>query len=226
MMNSVVLLSGGLDSTVSLAQALREGKVQLCLTFAYGQRAATNEIKASSQIAKHYGLAHRVISLDFFADITQTALIDKEAILPTLTDQELDILEVSTQTAAAVWVPNRNGVFLNIAASFAEALGCDQVVTGFNREEALTFPDNSQSFVACANKALSYSTANGVRVVSYTQNLDKEEIVSLGNLLGIPFALLWSCYQSGDSLCGVCESCQRFFRALKKANQEKRNDGF
>lgn len=213
-MDSVVLLSGGLDSTVSLAQSLREGEVKLCLTFDYGQRAVAGEINAAAQLAGHYGLKHRVIKLGFLAEITDTALVNREKDIPLPETGELDDSSVALESAAAVWVPNRNGVFINIAAAFAEALHCGQVVTGFNREEAATFPDNTLEYVRAASKALTFSTANKVRVVSYTQMLDKVEIVNLGKRLGVPFNFIWSCYLDGDKMCGACESCRRFYRAM------------
>ncbi len=216
-MDSVVLLSGGLDSTVSLAQSLREGEVKLCLTFDYGQRAAVREIEASAAIAGHYGLAHRVICIDFLAEITDTALVNRHMDLPSPGANELDDMDITLDSAAAVWVPNRNGLFINIAAAFAESMGCGQVVTGFNREEAATFPDNTLDYVRAASHALSYSTANKVRVVSYTQMLDKVEIVRLGKRLGVPYRYVWSCYRDEEKMCGVCESCRRFSRAMELA---------
>jgi len=216
-MKSVVLLSGGLDSTVSLAQALRESEVVLCLTMDYGQRAAVREIAASRALADHYGLNHRVIPLPFLSEITRTALVNRDARLPGPNREELDDPGAAARTAAAVWVPNRNGLFVNIAACFAESLGCQRVVAGFNREEALTFPDNSVAYLEAANGALAYSTAGRVQVLSYTQRLNKEEIVHLGQRLGVPWNLIWSCYRGEDKMCGKCESCRRLLRAFQTA---------
>ncbi|MCS5695867.1 7-cyano-7-deazaguanine synthase QueC [Desulfofundulus thermocisternus] len=215
-MKSVVLLSGGLDSTVSMAQALIEGEVQLCLTIDYGQRAAAKEIAAAQALAAHYNLAHRVISLPFLADVTTTSLVNRKVIIPE-PEGELDNPQQARTRAKAVWVPNRNALFINIAACFAEALGCEQVVTGFNREEAAAFPDNSIDFIEAINLSLSYSTANKIRVVSYTARLNKTEIVRLGQRLKIPWHLLWSCYYGGETMCGRCESCRRFMRAMSAA---------
>lgn len=215
-MKSVVLLSGGLDSTVSMAQALIEGEVQLCLTIDYGQRAAAKEIAAAQALAAHYNLAHRVINLPFLADVTTTSLVNTKEIIPE-PEGELDNPQQARTRAKAVWVPNRNGLFINIAACFAEALGCEQVVTGFNREEAAAFPDNSIDFIEAINLSLSYSTANKIRVVSYTAWLNKSEIVRLGQRLKIPWHLLWSCYYGGETMCGRCESCRRFMRAMSAA---------
>jgi 7-cyano-7-deazaguanine synthase len=114
-------------------------------------------------------------------------------------------------------VPNRNGIFINIAAGFAESMGAGQVVTGFNAEEAVTFPDNSADYLQAAGRALSYSTLSGIRVLSYTLMLDKAGIVRLGRRLGVPLEKVWPCYLGGERLCGRCESCKRYFRALENA---------
>jgi len=213
--HSVVLLSGGLDSTVSLAMAIRETTVVLCLTVDYGQRAAASEIAAAGAIACYYGLDHIVLPAPFFKDFSRSALLSRSVQLPSNVD--LNDNSAVQDSALAVWVPNRNGFLINLAACYAEALGCDFVITGFNREEAATFPDNSSEFVQAVNAALRYSTRNGVRVRSYTQQLNKEEIVQLGMRLGVPFKLIWSCYESGQQMCGRCESCRRLARAKQKA---------
>jgi 7-cyano-7-deazaguanine synthase len=212
---SVVLLSGGLDSTVSLAQALRETEVSLALTFDYGQRSAAREIMAAKKIAGYYGICHQVLALSFLKDVTGTALVRENQAIPEPLVSDLDVHEQALSNAVRVWVPNRNGLFINVAAVFAEARQCGIIVTGFNREEAKTFPDNSFAFVQAANNALAYSTLNQVKVVSYTQQLDKEEIVQLGRRLKVPLEHIWSCYLGGEEMCGRCESCRRFSRALQ-----------
>ncbi|WP_027718340.1 7-cyano-7-deazaguanine synthase QueC [Desulfovirgula thermocuniculi] len=218
-MRSVVLLSGGLDSAVSLAQAVQDSEVVLCLTMDYGQKAARKEIAAAAALAAHYKVPHRVVELPFLAQITRTSLVDRNVAVPEPPAEILDNLEEARATAAAVWVPNRNGLFISIAACFAEAMGCQQVVTGFNREEAATFPDNSLAFIEATNRALSFSTLSGVRVVSYTARLNKAEIVALGKRLGVPWNLIWSCYYGGETMCGRCESCRRLARAMAAAGE-------
>lgn len=217
MPRSIVLLSGGLDSAVSLAHARRESEVALCLTFNYGQHAAPKEIEAAANLAAYYHLRHQVVDLPFLGEITGTALVRSETVLP---EPELALLDdpvAAGACASQVWVPNRNGLFINIAAAFAESYGAGLVVCGFNREEAATFPDNSAGFVRAANSALSYSTLNQVKVVSYTQLLSKADIVRLGMRCRVPFQYLWSCYRGGEKMCGRCESCLRFKRAAQEA---------
>lgn len=206
-LKAVAILSGGLDSTVSLAMALGKMAVPLAITFDYGQRAARREREASGAIARHYRIPHRVIELPWLSGITRTSLVNRRASLP--------LHQMSEASAKAVWVPNRNGVFIEIAAAHAESLGATRLITGFNREEAATFPDNSSEYVVSVNRALSYSTSNGVRVVSFTARLDKPQIVRLGRRLGAPLQRIWPCYQGGRTWCGACESCLRSLRALR-----------
>lgn len=220
-MKSIVLLSGGLDSAVSLAYALRETEVILALTFDYGQRAAKKERTAAALLAEHYRLKHKIIKLPFLKEITAAALVDRSKELPEPAVNDLDDTVKSNATAVSVWVPNRNGVFINIAAAFAEAYDCGLIVTGFNKEEAATFPDNSAEFVGAISVSLGYSTLNKVKVVSYTQRLDKAEIVKFGIRLNVPFQYVWSCYRGGEKMCGSCESCLRYLRALKTAGVTK-----
>ena len=213
---SIILLSGGLDSTVAFKKALDETDLVLAITFDYGQRAAEKERTSSSSICSRYGVRHEVVELSWLTAITTTALVDRKQSLPGLESAQLDGEGGATyESARKVWVPNRNGVFINIAAAYAESLGADIVVTGFNIEEAATFPDNSPQFIAAINGALSFSTLNKVQLISPTSGLNKAEIVALGQEINAPLDLLWSCYEGGERMCGLCESCMRLKRALE-----------
>ncbi len=212
--SAVVLLSAGLDSTFNLIKALETLTVRLVLTFAYGQKAAANEVKGAARLAKHFGLRHEVVELPWFSQFTHTALLSQGSV-PSEADVEIDNLKRSLETAKNVWVPNRNGIFLNIAAGFAEGLGAELVIPGFNLEEAQTFPDNSGAFLNTLDKSWAYSTGTGVRTHCFSTELNKTQIVKEGIRLGLPFNLLWPCYLSGPRWCGVCESCLRFKRAVE-----------
>ncbi|MCX7704568.1 MAG: 7-cyano-7-deazaguanine synthase, partial [Planctomycetota bacterium] len=163
---AVVLVSGGLDSVVCLKKAVDEGVARLALTFDYGQKAAEREIEAARKVCAHYDVTHRVIKLDWLAKLTTTALVNPAKEVPTV--GYMAGTKRLKQAAKMVWVPNRNAVFVNIAACFAEALGYDAVIAGFNREEALFFPDNSIQFIASINSCLQLSTLRGIVLHSYT----------------------------------------------------------
>jgi 7-cyano-7-deazaguanine synthase len=209
-MRSVALLSGGLDSIVSFTRATQLTEVALALTFDYGQRAAAREIAAAAAVAGRAGVVHRVVELPWLAEITRTALVSREAELPA----PASVAEAGAESAAAVWVPNRNGVFINIAAAFGEPLGARLIVAGFNREEAETFPDNSPEFMAAATQALALSSRSRPEVISYTAHLDKVGIVRWGREIGAPLELVWSCYRGEERHCWRCESCLRLRRGL------------
>jgi 7-cyano-7-deazaguanine synthase len=216
-MSAVVLLSGGLDSAVNLTLAAKERGVRLALTFDYGQRASGREAAAAAFMCRQLDLPHRVVELPWLAEICRTALVNHSVAMPRLEAEDL-AARAGADTARAVWVPNRNGVFVNIAAAFAEGLGAEAIVAGFNKEEAATFPDNSAAFVAAANSALSHSTLTRPVLMSYTQELAKADIVRLGREEGAPLGAIWSCYDGGVEHCWRCESCARLERALREAD--------
>jgi 7-cyano-7-deazaguanine synthase len=216
-LKTVVLLSGGLDSTVNLWKAVTETDVTLALTFDYGQKAALEEIASASFLAAEAAVPHRTVPLPWLAEITPTALVSPDREFPTPARDDLDRPQESADRAAAVWVPNRNGIFVAVGAAFAEALEARAVVGGFNAEEGRSFPDDSPECLAAANRLLEFSTLAHVEVLAYTASMDKAAIVRLGLELGAPLDRLWSCYGSGPAHCGRCESCLRLERAFEAA---------
>lgn len=215
-MKSVVLLSSGLDSSANLYGALKKGReVVLALTFDYGQRAALRETERAAKMTASLGIPHRVLELPFFRDFGGSSLVDRAKSVPVGGQVAIDDHHRSLETAKSVWVPNRNGILLNIAAGFAEALKADTVIPGFNAEEAATFPDNSMDFLRSLDAAFAFSTANGVKVECFTADADKPEVARRAKEWGVDFSLVWPCYLSGERACGVCESCQRDKRAYR-----------
>jgi len=218
----VTLLSGGLDSVVATSAASREHEVVLALTFDYGQHAVPREIAAAQQIAQTLDIEHTVIALPWLGQITHSALVADEEHIPSAYPESLDDPQVAAATAQAVWVPNRNGIFLNIAAGYCEALDCAGIVCGFNAEEAESFPDNSPEFIQAAEECFAYSTRRGLQVISPTVELTKPQIVKLGYEIGAPLHLIWSCYRGGDQHCWSCPSCVRLRRALESSGYWER----
>ena len=137
--------------------------------------------------------------------------------IPTGREVSIDDMERSTETMKAVWVPNRNGILLNIAAGFAEGLDASFVIPGFNVEEAATFPDNSQDYMNALDEAFSFSTRNRVKVKCFSTAMNKTQIVTEAAKLEVPLKDLWPCYFAEEKWCGECESCQRFSRAIRES---------
>ncbi|MCK6600122.1 MAG: 7-cyano-7-deazaguanine synthase QueC [Bdellovibrionaceae bacterium] len=210
---AVVILSGGLDSSMNLFLAKEELSVVKAITFDYGQRASQREIEAAKRLAGNVHVVHQVIDVKWMKSFGGSSLLDENSEIPT-NSVEIDDLNQSFKTAKSVWVPNRNGIFLNIAAGVAEAVGAQFIIPGFNKEEAATFPDNSEEFLLAMDRSLAYSTANQVKTLCFTTDKNKSEIVAIGKQKKFPFEQLWSCYFAGVKWCGVCESCKRLKRAL------------
>jgi 7-cyano-7-deazaguanine synthase len=187
------------------------------LTVDYGQRAASREIAASASIARLLEAEHRVVRVSFLKEIGSSALTDPNTPVPSAEQGSLYDPDRSSLRAKQVWVPNRNGLFINIAACYGHARGLKKIVVGFNREEGETFPDNRADFLEACTHALSFTLDPPLQVVSPTLDLDKQEIVREGLALKAPLHLIWSCYEAGVGHCMQCESCRRLKRALLAA---------
>ncbi len=217
---AIVILSGGLDSAMSTRLAMEEYELVLCLFFDYGQRAAFKEQQAAQALSEYLKIPFKKIEIPWLKEWTKTALVNRSEKLPELSTQELNQKGPTKKSAAQVWVPNRNGLFINITASLAESMNAKVILTGFNQEEAQSFPDNSSAFVEAISKSLAYSTQVQCRVESFTLGMNKDEIVKQGLKREFPFHLLWSCYEGGEKMCGSCESCLRSKRAYLKNGLE------
>ena len=164
-----------------------------------------------------------MIKLDWFGEIIYIFFVNRNEEVPSLSFEDIgeDAPDAITENSAkAVWVPNRNGVMLNIAGSFAESRSCDCIIAGFNGEEAGTFPDNSFDYVKAMNHAFSYSTQNGVRVTAPLIEMGKTVIVKRALEVKAPLEYSWSCYHGEEIPCGECESCVRRARAFKNIGEK------
>ncbi len=213
--DAVILLSGGLDSLVALDYAIKHMNidVKLALTFDYGQKAAQKEAEVSKKICEYYKLEHKIITLDWLKDITKTALISGS----TVPRENLNTKE----SAQAVWVPNRNSLFLNIAGCYCDSFGYKYIIYGANKDEAKTFPDNTEKFRKASTKVLKTSTLVRPEVLAPLINYTKDDIVKIAIRDFVPLELVWSCYEMGSKHCGKCESCSHLKEALVTNHAEK-----
>ncbi len=214
MKKAISVLSGGLDCTVATSVFAKDYNIH-AITFNYGQKSFKQELKASKEICKKMGFKHSVVNLPWLAQISNSTLNTDEEI-PKVSEEELDDLKKSKETATSVWVPARNMVFTSIATSFAESIKAEIIIVGWDREEAATFPDNSKEFLNAFNELIKIGSPENIKIEAPAMDLDKEEIVELGVKVGAPMELSYSCYSGHDKHCGVCESCMRRKRAFKK----------
>lgn len=216
MKKAISVLSGGLDCTVATSVFDEEYEIH-AITFDYGQKAVKQEINASKSICEKMGWTHEVIELPWLSKIS-TSSLNTDADIPELGEDELDDLDKSSETASNVWVPARNTVFTSIALSYAESIGAEIIIVGWNGEEGATFPDNSKQYMEKFNELIDVGSPDKIRIEAPAIDLNKEEIVELGIEVGAPMELSYSCYKGDDKPCGVCESCVRRKRAFKKLN--------
>ena len=189
---AIALLSSGLDSSVALASVIAQNyDIALALTVDYGQRAAVREIEAARKIAQYYDIAHQVVELPWLRELLPKALTSGEK------NNWPEAGAPGAEALKMVWVPNRNGVLLNVAAAYAEAMGADAIIFGANAEEAVDFPDNTPAYRDQLNAAFEYSTMNHVKIETPVGNLTKPQIVELAAKLKAPLHLVWSCYEEG-----------------------------
>jgi 7-cyano-7-deazaguanine synthase len=209
--SALVLFSGGLDSTVALWWTRDKGYgVTKTLSFRYGSREESISLDVCRALADIAGVEYIQLDLDILKRLAgqKSSLLGNGKITPGLDGPEME-------ATRAVWVPARNLVLVSIAASMAEVMGGDvDIVVGFDREEAETFPDNSRRFVENLNRVLEDAVLEGtVRVVSPLIEMRKGDIVRLGIDLGAPLELSCSCYQPSGTRdgkpihCGTCQSC-------------------
>lgn len=214
MKKAISVLSGGLDCTVATSVYAKEYYIH-AITFNYGQKAFEQELNASKAICERMGFKHSVIDLPWLAEISNSTLNTDENI-PEVSDDDLDDIKKSSETASSVWVPARNMVFTAIATSYAESIGAEAIIVGWDAEEAATFPDNSKEFLNAFNELIKIGSPDNIKIEAPAIDLSKEEIVKLGLDVGAPMELSYSCYAGRDKHCGVCESCMRRKRAFKK----------
>ncbi|MBU8923468.1 MAG: 7-cyano-7-deazaguanine synthase [Bacteroidales bacterium] len=220
--NAVVLLSGGLDSTVSMAIVAEQGISGSAVFIDYSQISSTKEEAASRAVASRYGMELDIVRLPWLGEMSSSGLVSSVA------GGEIPDFPLSgdagdeAAASKAVWVENRNGLFINVAAVFAASRGADTIVTGFNREEAETYPDNSPDFIEVSDRFLAISVGTPVRVEAPTISMDKIQIVREGLRLDIPWESVWSCYRDGELMCGRCESCFRLKRAVAGTSAAER----
>lgn len=194
-MRALVLLSGGLDSTVATWWALEEGYEVVGLTFHYFKRPPP-EVEATRAIAEEAGIELVEVKLDWLRELE-----DPEH--PLLDNDEL------AATHPEGYVPARNAIFYANAAHHAEIVGAERVIGGHNGADPERFPDASSGFFEKLSELLDAGlvTRPGLEIEQPLLGRSKAEVVDAGRKLGAPLELCWSCYERGPEPCGSCPSC-------------------
>ena len=201
---AVVLLSGGLDSTTTLAIVRNQGYQCYGLSIDYGKRHRT-ELMAAQRVAKILGaIAFKAIRIDL-GSIGGSALTDPSIAVPELPSEEIPV----------TYVPARNTVFLALALGWAEVLGARDIFIGVNAIDYSGYPDCRPEFIEAFEKTARLATKAGVegqefKIHTHLIHLTKAQIIQEGIRLGLDYGITVSCYQADEEgrACGVCDACR------------------
>ena len=214
---AVVLLSGGLDSTTALYLAKNKGYDVYALSFDYGQSHG-RELKAARDVAQEVGVAEHVVVETNMSAWGGSALTDDEMEIPEGDD--------STDEIPSTYVPARNMIFLSYAASYAEAVGAQNVFIGVSEVDYSGYVDCRQEFIDAMENAINQGTVCAVEEDKHIKvhapfiNMTKAEEIELGMELGVDYSLTWTCYRGGEVACGDCDSCVLRLKAFAEAGYE------
>lgn len=220
---AVCLLSGGLDSSVCLAYAAREGFACYALSFDYGQRHKI-ELEAAARVAAHFGVERHIVAkigLDAFGGSALTS----ELSVPKARSQE-----EMAKGIPVTYVPARNTIFLSFALAWAEVLESSDIFIGVNALDYSGYPDCRPEFIEAFARMANLATKAGVEGRTHLKihtpliQRTKAEIVALGSELGVPFGLTFSCYDPGPDGrgCGECDACLLRRKGFQEAGIEDR----
>ena len=213
-MKAVILLSGGLDSTVCMACAKEAGYELYPISLDYHQR-HNIELESAKKVAAFYQVAKHIVIETNMNVIGGSALTDTSINVP---DGDIKSDEIPV-----TYVPARNLIFLSYALSYAEAIGAERILIGVNALDYSGYPDCRPAFIEQFQQVANYATKAAavdkkeILIETPLLNLSKKEIVELGTKLGAPLHVSHSCYRGGEKACGVCDSCQLRLKGFREA---------
>ncbi len=206
---SVLIYSGGLDSTVLLYKLATEGKASLALGFNYGQR-HSKELEFAQENCKRLGVKWQCVNLDGLGE-----LFGKNS----LTDANVEVPNghYANENMKTTVVPNRNMIMLSLAAARAIAIGDNSVAYAAHGGDHDIYPDCRPDFANAMDAALALCHYEPISLLRPFANMSKAEIVAIGAKLGVDFSKTWSCYKGEDLHCGSCGTCLERRQAFKLA---------
>ncbi len=212
--HAVVLLSGGMDSCVCAALAVRDYNTA-AVHISYGQRTEARERQSFLAICQRLNIQDKlIVRNEALRAIGGSALTDEKITVPTADSAG----HALGHDIPVTYVPFRNAHFLAVAVSWAEVLGAEKVFIGAVEQDSSGYPDCRPAYYEAFNHVIKAGTKEGnIEIVTPLIRLRKAEIVRRGLELGAPFDLTWSCYSRQDQACGVCDSCALRLRAFEDA---------
>ena len=210
MKDSVIIVSGGMDSTTLLYD--RRDEIALAISFDYGSNHNAGEIPYAEMHCKRLGIEHITIPLDFMHKYFRSSLLEGADAIPEG--------HYADENMKSTVVPFRNGIMLAVAAGVAESRNLTKLLIANHGGDHTIYPDCRPEFISAMDSATNAGTYVGVRVVAPYTNITKGDIARIGKKLGIDYAETWSCYKGGEKHCGKCGTCVERKEALAYAGIE------
>jgi 7-cyano-7-deazaguanine synthase len=205
--HTVIVYSGGMDSTVLLYNLIADGIKTAAISFDYGSRHNHRELPMAKAFCQSLNVSHQIVPLSFVPELFKSALLCSGAPIP---EGPYDVLTMK-QTV----VPFRNAILMGIAVGYAESIGAAEVVPASHGGDHAIYPDCRPEFNRAFAEAVRLGTDHQVSVRFPYENLDKRDIGDLGRRLGVDFSRTWTCYKGGEHHCGVCSACRERKYALR-----------
>jgi 7-cyano-7-deazaguanine synthase len=205
--DTIVVLSGGMDSAVLLAETLTRTKKVAGISFDYGSKHNDRELPMAQAICEKAGIFHRVVALPFIEKLFASNLLRSGGQIP---DAVYD-----KATMQQTVVPFRNGIMLSVAVGLAESMGAGEVLLASHSGDHFIYPDCRPEFNAAFSEAARLGTDGKVSVRFPYSKIDKRQIGDLGRRLKVDFTQTWTCYKGGRIHCGTCGSCTERKYALR-----------
>ena len=207
MKDSIIVLSGGMDSTTLLYEY--QSRIALAVSFDYGSNHNRRELAFAALHCERLGIKHLIIPLDFIHQYFHSSLLSGADAVPEG--------NYNDENMRSTVVPFRNGIMLAVAAGLAEDNGLQQIMMANHAGDHAIYPDCRPSFVQAMDHAVQAGTYNGVRLFTPYTDLTKADIARRGKALGIDYSETWSCYKGGEHHCGKCGTCTERIDALREA---------
>lgn len=205
--DSVIIYSGGLDSTTLLYEEC--DRVALAVTFDYGSNHAVREIACARHHCGQLGIEHLVIELGFMGRYFHSSLLSGGDAIPSGNYDE--------ENMKSTVVPFRNGIMLSIACGLAESRGLKRVLIANHGGDHAIYPDCRPSFINAMDAAMRAGTYVNVEIAAPYTHLSKADIVRRGAKLGVDYGETYSCYRGGEHHCGTCGTCSERREAFREA---------
>ena len=210
MKDSLLILSGGMDSTTLLYEY--QNDIALAVSFDYGSNHNSDEIPFAEYHCKKLEIKHVTIKLDFFKQYFRSSLLEGADAIPEGT--------YADENMKSTVVPFRNGIMLSVAAGMAETAGLKHVMMANHSGDHAIYPDCRPQFADAMSRAIEAGTYEGITLLTPYTNISKADIARKGKLLGVDYSKTWSCYKGGKVHCGRCATCIERKEALRLAGIE------